>query len=44
MAFALAEELIELTIANNLDLLTLNGIVTFKGKGTSTINFIFAFS
>ena len=44
MAFALAEELIELTIANNLDLLTLNKIITFESKGTSTINFIFTSS
>ena len=44
MAFALAKELIELIIANNLDLLTLNRIVTFESKSISTINFIFTFS
>ena len=44
MAFALAKELIELTIANNLDLLTLNRIVTFESKGTSTINLTFTFN
>ena len=44
MAFALAKELIELTIANNLDLLILNRIITFESKSTSTINFIFTSS
>ena len=44
MAFNLAKELIELTIANNLNLLILNKIVTFESKGISTINFTFAFS
>ena len=44
MAFALIKELIKLTIANNLDLLILNKIVTFESKGTSTINFIFTSS
>ena len=44
MAFALAKELIELTIANNLDLFTLNRIITFESKGTNTINLIFTFS
>ena len=34
----------ELIIANNLDLLTLNKIITFESKGTNTINFTFAFS